>query len=182
MRTPEDTETDADGLIRLGAVASVDLVAARCTVTLDDSGGDAVTTPPLRWIEPRMGNTRCWSPPSVGEQVILLCAGGEIGGAVVLRGLVCEAFTAPDNRAIDLVKFSDGAVLSYDSAAHALEITLPAGATASLSAPGGVAITGDVTLTGKLTASDDVIASGKSLKSHKHSGVQAGGAQTGTPV
>lgn len=178
MRTPEDAPTDPDGLIRLGAIASVDLGAARCTVTMDEG----VESPPLRWIETRHGKTRTWSPPAEGEQVVLLCPAGEIGAAVVLRGLCCDNHPVAGNSLKELIRFDDGAEISYDPEAHELEVYLPAGATASIVADGGIAITGDITLTGKLTASDDVIADGKSLKSHKHGGVQAGGAQTGTPV
>ena len=43
-------------------------------------------------------------------------------------------------------------------------------------------LNGPVTLNGSMTASGDVTASGISLKNHKHSGVTAGGSQTGTPV
>lgn len=176
-RTPEDSETDADGLIRLGTIASVDLTAARCTVKID---ADA-ETPPLRWIEPRMGKTRTWSPPSEGEQVILLCPAGEIAAALVLRGLICDAFAAPASELIDLIKFEDDAVLSYDAVAHELKFTLPDGGKLIVTAPGGVEITGDVEVTGKVTVSDDVIGGGKSLKTHTHGGVQAGGGTTGTP-
>lgn len=178
MRTPEDIDTDPDGIVRLGRVMSVDLAAARCTVSFDDDA----ESPPLRWMEARMGATRTWSPPSVGEQVILLCPAGEIAAAVVLRGLVSDAHPAPGTSTRELIQFEDGAIIAYDPAAHKLEAVLPAGGTISLVADGGIAITGDITLTGKLTVSDDVIAAGKSLKSHKHGNVQAGAAQTGTPV
>lgn len=183
MRTPESTPTDPDQLIRFGSVASVDLAAGRCTVTIDENGasGDA-TTPPIRWIEPRAGKTRTWSPPSEGEQVVLLCPAGEIGSAVALRGLSTNAYPPAGGSLAELIEFDDGAVLSYDPEGHALSIKLPAGATLAVEADGGLTIKGDIELTGKLTASDDVIASGKSLKNHKHSGVQAGPAQTGAPV
>ena len=52
----------------------------------------------------------------------------------------------------------------------------------TVEAPGGTSWTGDIDVEGKLTASDDVVGGGKSLKGHKHGGVQAGGAQTGAPV
>lgn len=183
MRTPEDHETDADELIRLGAIASVDLAAARCTVEISDG----VESGPLKWIEPRMGATRVWSPPTIGEQVLLICPAGEIGAGIVLRGIVSDAFPAPDNRAIDLIKFSDGAVISYDAAAHALSVTLPAGGTVELVADGGTSITGDIAITGNVdvtgtvTASDDVVGGGISLNSHIHGGVQSGGSNTSTP-
>lgn len=183
-RSPEDHETDADDLIRVGTVASVDLEAARCTILLDDDS----TTGPVRWLAPRMGLTKVWSPPAVGEQVVLLCPAGEVAGAVALGALVCEAQAAPSSERVDLIEFSDGAIVSYDPGAHALEITLPGGGTLSIVAPGGttiesdVAITGDVTIEGELTASVDVTAAGISLTEHLHSGVQAGGSNTGAPV
>ena len=180
-RTPEDSETDADSLIRLGKVASVDLASARCTVTIDDD----FETPPLRWIEPRMGKTRVWSPPSVDEQVILLCPAGEIAGAVVLRGLVCETFAAPSSEAIDLIAFEDESKLSYDAQAQELKLALVG--KMIIEAPDGLDITADVTIdgdvdvTGTVTASEDVIGGGKHLKTHTHGGVQTGGGSTGAP-
>lgn len=42
--------------------------------------------------------------------------------------------------------------------------------------------TGNITLHGTLTSDEDVIASGISLNSHVHSGVQSGGSNTGGPV
>jgi len=183
MRTPEDTPTDADALARYAVVASVDLAAARCTVTLDDSGDDgAVESPPLPWLAPRMGETRAWMPPSVGEQVLLICPGGEIGAGIVLGGVTSDANPAPIDEPVALLRFKDGAVISYDPDAHELLVQLPSGATTVLASDGGIDIVGDVTLTGKLTASDDVVAAGISLTDHKHGGVQAGSAQTGAPA
>ena len=94
---------------------------------------------------------------------------------------------APSTEDLDLIQFGDGAILSYDAHAHLLVAQLPAGGKVRIDAPGGVtitgpvSITGDVTITGKATASDDVIGGGKSLKSHVHNGVQAGGAVSGPP-
>lgn len=184
MRTPEDAPTDADQLIRFGAIASVDLAAARCVVELDDDSHTA----PIRWIEFRAGKTRTWSPPSEGEQVAVLCPAGEIGAAVALRGLASDSFPPAGNSLTELIEFEDGATLSYDPAAHALAFALPAGATLTINAPGGVTITGDATFkgdlhcTGTVTADTDVVGGGKSLKAHKHGGVQAGSAQTGAPA
>lgn len=208
MRSPEDAPTDADQLIRFGSVASVDLAAARCTVKFDDD----VESAPIRWIESRHGATSTWTPPSVGEQVVLLCPAGEIGAGVALRGLSCAAFPPADNRAIDLVKFGDDAVLSYDAAAHEMIINLPAGATITATADGGVTINGPVTINGEtvingqttvngdvqvngqvdvsgnigsggtVNASTTVIGGGVNLKTHRHSGVTTGSGTTGTPT
>jgi len=202
MRSPEDAPTDADQLIRFGSVASVDLAAARCTVKFDDD----VESGPIRWIETRHGATSTWTPPSVGEQVILLCPAGEIGAGVALRGIACSEFAPADNRAIDLIRFGDEAVLSYDAAAHEMIINLPAGATITATADGGVTINGPVTINGEtvvngnvqvngnvdvsgnvdsggtVTASTNVIGGDVSLKTHTHGGVTTGGGSTGIPT
>ena len=41
---------------------------------------------------------------------------------------------------------------------------------------------GACTMLGPVTVTNDVTAGGISLKTHKHTGVQSGGSQTGTPV
>lgn len=178
MRTPEDTPTDPDALVRYGVVASVDHATGHCTVELDDG----VISPPLPWLAPRMGETKVWLPPSVGEQVKVTCPGGEIGAGCVSGGLPCDANPAPSSTATPLIRFKDGAVISYDPEASELLIQLPSGATTVLASDGGVDIVGDVNVMGKLTASDDLLAGSVSLKNHKHGGVQAGGAQSGAPV
>jgi phage baseplate assembly protein V len=184
MRTPEDHHTDPDELIRFGTVASVDAAAARCVVRFDDD----LETPSIRWLAPRMGETSAWFPPSVGEQVAVLCPAGEVAGGVVVGGMTSNSHPAPATTAAPLIRFADGAVLTYDPTSHQLTFALPDGATMAIEATGGVtidgpvSINGDTIITGTLTASTDVVGGGKSLKGHKHSGVSAGGAQTGAPV
>jgi phage baseplate assembly protein V len=177
MRTPEDTPTDADQLIRFGTIASVDLGAARCTVSLDD---DAVTGP-VRWLEARMGQTRTWSPPSEGEQVLVLCPAGEIGAAVALRGLVSDAFPPPGNDLLEIMQFKDGAALSYDTDNHALAIILPNGGSLRVVAPGGVKVEGDLACTGAIKADGDVVAGTVSLQNHLTTGVTGGTGISGKP-
>ncbi len=183
MRSPQDAPTDPDQLIRFGTIASVDLGAARCVVTLDD----AAATGPIRWFEARAGATRTWSPPSIGEQVMVLCAGGEIGAAVALRGIASDANPPAGNSLVENITFSDGAVLSYDPAAHALAFALPAGGTMAITAPGGVTITGDLTIngdataTGTVTGQADVVAAGISGKGHHHGGITRGTALADGP-
>jgi phage baseplate assembly protein V len=184
MIEQEDIPADVSELIRLGTIASVDLAARRCTVRYgdeDDEGGGA-TTPPIRWLAPRCGKTRVWSPPSEDEQVVLLCPDGQLAAAIALMGIEQDAFPLSGNDTTEFVEFEDGARLSYDPVAHALTAVLPAGGTALIEAPGGMKIKGDVEVEGKLTASQDVLAGNISLKNHKHSGVQAGAAQSGAPV
>lgn len=177
-------------LIRLGTVSEVDLPAGRCRVQTGEMHTDF-----LPWFTPAAGQVLVWCPPSVGEQVALLSSDGDTANAVVLRGLYSAAFSAPSSTAsMTLLQFADGAVLSYDSEAHALSATLPAGGTATVTADGGLTINGpvtingdvtireDLTVSGKATASVDVVGGGVSLKGHKHTAVQTGGGTSGPPA
>lgn len=183
-------------VIRLGTVAELDLASARCRVQSGD-----ILTDFVPWLVPRAGTTIDWSAPAVGEQVLLLCPGGDTHGAVALRGVYSTDFPAPDNADTrHRVQYADGAIIEYDHEAHALTATLPAGGTAEITADGGVTINGPLTVngdteingdtqvngdtgcTGTVTADTDVIAAGISGKSHTHSGVQSGGSTTGGPL
>lgn len=175
---PYDEEPiDPAAILRLGTIASIDLQSGEVEV---DTG--EVRTAPIPFSTSRAGNTRIWSPPSVGEQVMLLCPGGDIEGAVALGAIAQNAFPLAGNTLRELIAFRDGAVLAYDPEGHRLDITLPEGATFAINANGGIAIEGDVAVTGKITATDDVLADGTSLKSHKHGGVQTGTSPTDVPL
>lgn len=175
-------------IIQLGTIESVDLGDATCRVRV----GDTVTGD-VCWVVQRAGKTRTWSPPSIGEQCLLLCPEGDTDNALAVFGLFSDANPPPSAEDIDLIRFDDGAILSYDSHQHVLVAQLPAGGKVRIDAPGGITITGPVRITGavqldgdlsiegKATATDDVIADGKSLKSHRHLGVAAGSATSGPP-
>lgn len=196
MRPVPDNRAAAQ-LVRLGTVIAVDLAAARCRVRYGDPDSeDVAETGWIRWLAPRAGALRIWSPPSIGEQVILLCPESQIGLGVAVPGVWWNDFPPPASAALDLLEWDDGAKISYDSAAKALEIDLPAGATVRVLSPGGVtieaaagitlkgdvSIEGDVAVSGQITAQGDVIGEGKSLANHRHGGVQSGSAQTLPPT
>ena len=173
-----DPQAAAGEVLRLGSVTSVDHANATCTVTSGD-----IHTGDLPWIAQRAGNVRIWSPPSVGEQCLLLAPEGDLAAGLVIVGLYSDACPPPSaDPNLTLAEYPDGAIVSYDHVAHRLTATLPAGGSAAIDAPAGIAIKGDVTVEGRITASQDVIAAGISLKSHKHGQVQAGAAQSGEPV
>lgn len=184
MKDQEDIPADVSELIRLGTIASVTLKPPRCTVDYGDEedGEGAAVTPPIRWLMPRAGDTQVWSPPTVGEQVVLLVPDGQIAAAVALLGLTQDAFPPGWSSLTEGVKFKDGARISYDPEGHALLAELPAGATAAIIATGGIRITGAVTIEGTVTVTGDVVADGISLKDHRHKDVQAGTAVSGPPA
>lgn len=189
MPKSDSQNVDAGELIRFGIVAEV-----RETRVVIDCGD--VRTGPIRWLDRRSGDTRTRSRPSVGEQVLLLCPGGDIEAAIAIPGVSSDKFPLPGSGAEELIHFSDDAAIGYDPATHALAAVLPAGASAEITIGMGVSlrvdadgvairgklkIDGDVDVTGKLTADADVVGAGKSLKSHKHLGVQPGGGVSGLP-
>ncbi len=190
MARYSDPEAAAGEVLRLGTIASVDLANATCTA----QSGDIVTGD-IPWIAQRAGNVRAWSPPSVGEQCLILAPEGDLAAALAIVGLYSDACPAPSaDPNVSLIEYPDGAIIAYDHAAHALTATLPAGGTLAIDASGGVTIIGDTVIrgnatidgdlhvTGTVTADTDVLGGGISLKSHKHGQVQAGSAQSGAPV
>lgn len=188
-------------LLRFGVVASVDHAAGTCTVRT----GELVTRA-MPWLVQRAGDARTWWAPSVGEQVVLLCPGGDTTRGVVQPAIYSNAAARPEGSdTAHVTSYPDGAQVSYDPESHKLVALLPAGGTASLTAPGGVEIVGDTSITGKLSVSDDtdlgaklhvasdvtvdttvtadtdVIGGSKSLKGHKHQ-VTAVGSPTSEPL
>lgn len=189
MNDTSETQRQLANAIRLGTIAELDLAAGKCRVNSGE-----IKTDFIPWWVPRAGNTIEWSAPSVGEQVIVLCPGGDTHGAVALRGGYSDGFPAPDSSDTrHLTKHKDGAIIEYDDSTHALKATLPAGATAELTADAGITFNGpftvngdsqfngDMGITGTANAQTDVIGGGKSLKNHGHTGVQTGGGVSGPP-
>lgn len=180
-------------LIRIGTVSAVKLDAGLCRV---DTGNN--TTGWLHWLTARAGKTRSWNAPSVGEQVLVLCLGGELDTGFVLPGIFSDDNPAPSASADALHwSFPDGAVIEYEPATGALTAsgiqtaTITAAVqvlldsplvectkllrTAQLDVTGGGTMKGNISHTGGNLSSN-----GKVLHLHKHPGDSGG--QTGTPI
>lgn len=160
----------------------------------------------------RSRNDSDWHPLEVGEGVLVVSPSGELqNGVVIPAGLYNEDNPAPGNKAgLWRRLFQDGGEIQYDRDSGEWyvkglsKITLDvAGSTAvvteesiTLTVGGGVVTTkdGEITLTAagvtlKVSSAGVEISGGNVThdgtnigKTHKHSGVQAGSAQTGTPV
>lgn len=189
IRRIAELERRQANLLRLGTIAEVNLTTARVRVSIGK-----LKTAYIPWLAQRAGTDRTWHAPEVGEQVLVLAPCGDLTQAVALPSLYQTAHPAPSASAdIDTVVYCDGAIISYDRAAHALSAILPTGATATLTADGGVTINGpttingdvqivgDVAIDGEETSTGDMIAGSISLQKHVHGGVQAGGAKTEKP-
>jgi phage baseplate assembly protein V len=177
-------------LLRYGVVASVDHAARRCTIR----SGELVTKP-LRWLTYRAGDARTWWAPSVGEQVILLCPGGDTARGTVLPALYADDAVAPvEGDTTHVTQYPDGALISYAPEKHEVSVALPSGGKVIIVAPAGIDITGNTRITGALhvtdnvsvdagiKAKDDVVAGTISLQHHKTQGVQSGTYLSGEPT
>lgn len=175
---PVDTPRLIGDLLREGVV--IERAGATCRVAIGD-----LESGPLPWLAGRAGDATIWSPPSIGEQVLVLSPEGDLARGIVLPGLYSDAHAAPAEDGSTMLRFGDGTVIQYDPAARHLNATVPGGS-ATIEAQdivllGSVTIMGDVEVGGTLTASGDVVGSGKSLKDHVHTKVQAGAAISGPP-
>ncbi|MCJ9428548.1 phage baseplate assembly protein V [Kordiimonas marina] len=151
-----DIRRRVDNLIRFGTIAEVDLVKARCRVTMG-----TLTSGWLPWKTARAGGDRTWWPPEKDEQVMVLAPGGDLAQAFALSGLFSDASPAPDQSAdLSGIFYSDGAKILYDRAAHALTADLPAGGTAHINADGGITLTGPTRIEGTLEVTATVHAQG----------------------
>lgn len=149
--------------VRKGSIMEIDHARALCRVSVgggEDEGGEGLQTDWIPWFSPCAGTTREWLPPVEGEQVMLLCPMGDPAQGVALRGFFSDAFPAPDNSPdMHTRVYPDGARISYDHAAHALNATLPDGATMLIVAMGSATVKSklvtldaeDAVCTGKLT-------------------------------
>lgn len=145
-----------ENIVRIGTIHSVDHAAARCRV----STGRLVTQW-LPWHERRAGETRTWTPPTVGEQCMILSPSGEPAAGVVLVGIYSNAKPAPsDNPDEHVTLYPDGTRIAYDHAAHRLtvhsvgDVVVRADADAQISVGGNAEIRiggwGQIIATGEL--------------------------------
>ena len=139
-------------LIRLGSIVKADYTNARLKIK---SG--SLLSGWLPWISVRAGNDRSWWAPETGEQVLIFSPSGDLAQGVVLPGIYQNAYPAPaKNPDHNQITYSDGAIFNYDRHRHHWNIHLPAGATITLVAAGGVSIIGDVEVTGDIKATGEV--------------------------
>ncbi|QEV93985.1 phage baseplate assembly protein V [Klebsiella aerogenes] len=104
---------------RTGTVMEIDEENWRVRV---QSGGLETTW--LRWNAQRAGAFKVWVPPSIGEQVWLLCLGGNTDTAIIGGSLYSDDNPAPGATRNEMVVTApDGARFRYDAEAGALQVT-----------------------------------------------------------
>ena len=108
-----------ENIARTGTVTEIDEKNARVRV---QSGGLETTW--LRWNAQRAGAFKVWVPPSIGEQVWLLCLGGNTDTAIIGGSLYSNDNPAPGATRNEMVVTApDGARFRYDAEAGALQVT-----------------------------------------------------------
>lgn len=167
-----ETERKLANTVLKGAVVAVDPATAKIKVK---SGG--ITTGWIPWLVTRAGGDRTWTAPEIGEQVAVMCPSGRPSQGVAVGALYSTAAPAPaDSLDKTTTVWSDGASLTYDRAAHAWTLDVPAGGAIVLKVAGtsltvsdaGVAIVGDVTVTGSINASGAIIDAAGNTSHHSH--------------
>jgi phage baseplate assembly protein V len=171
-------------LIRYGKISSVNPSLAMARVAFadkPDGSGNPMISQLLPIIVPGSLKNKHYHIPDVNEDVLCLFLPNGLQ-----RGFILGSFYNVNNPPPvtsgdkEHVTFSDGTVVEYDRAAHALTVNVQG--TVNVTATGGVNVTGNVNVTGTITASGNVTGGGISLDAHVHTGVTGGSGNTGGPT
>lgn len=154
--TVETLKRQLSNLIRLATVIKLDSDLARVKVAFQNN-----QTGWIPWTTARAGNVKTWSPPSIGEQVVMLCPNGATEQALCLPALYKNDCPAPDNSPDnDTIVYPDGATICYNAKVHSLSAILPAGAITIITSNGGLTFNGNVSINGNVSVKGSINASG----------------------
>lgn len=175
-------------MARVGKIVELDAANARVKVSVA-----GLTTDWLPWSASRAGATRQWSPPKVGEQVVMLSPYGDMAQAVVMGSVYQDDHPAPATSGDqETIAFVDGTVVDFNGATHTMAVTMAAsghlnvtisGAKIEASSSSIKLTVGGVTLEvssgGIAMTGGTVTHNGKNIgATHVHGGVTPGGADT----
>ena len=181
MPMSAELQRKLDNIIRFGVIAEVNYATARARVKSGD-----ILTEFLPFITFRAGTTKTWSPPTVGEQCVMLSVSGEFTTACILVGLYIQ--NSPSHSADEhVIEFADGAKITYNqssgalivtgikTAANQIDIDCPTinikgnvNIDGSLSTTGTSTTKGNISTQGSVTASGDIKGGAISLQNHVH--------------
>lgn len=119
LRSLSEADRREGGIFRLGQIVACDYERAMVQVKIDQG----ITTDWLPWATCAAGFARIWSPPSKGEQCMVLSPSGEPGQAVAIPGVWCNQFPPPsaDNETF-LIMFGDDAFIKYEKKAGRMHL------------------------------------------------------------
>lgn len=175
-----DNNRRIESIIRFGLIAEVDHAQAKARVKCGQ-----ILTDFIPFVTMRSGTTKTWSPPTQGEQCVILAASGELTTACIITGLYTQ--NSPSHSADEhVIEFADGAKITYNQANSDLFVTgiktanIKAANQINIDCP-TVNIKGNVNIDGKVASTGDMIAGGISQMTHKHKDVSKGKDKTGEP-
>ena len=87
MAQPADLQRLLGDLAREGVIVSVDRSAGTARVEF----AEGLTTGNIPWLSPRAGKTRIWSPPSVGECVLVLAPEADATRGIIVGSLIATS-------------------------------------------------------------------------------------------
>jgi len=187
MRQVAQTVPQGQGRTRIGVVTSYDLDAYSVKVKLQpenvETGWLSVTS---AWIGDGWG---FFTPPTPGDMCEVEFQEGGLSAGIVIGRFWNDSerpLSVPSGELWAVHK--NGQIFKLLNNGQAI-FSDGHGATIQLNGDGTITSsattwnhTGNFNVAGTVTASTDVIGSGKSLKSHVHTGVIAGGSNTGAPA
>ncbi len=100
-KTTDDLERRLKSSHIQGVVESIEGDRVRIRIADEGAAGGPVLSPKVRWQEQAGGGggITTWSPPKVGEPMVLISPGGEIGEqSYAVRGVYSQPNPAPDDR------------------------------------------------------------------------------------
>lgn len=151
-----------NNLARIGTISAVDHDERKVRVKTGDN-----TTAWLPWPADVGKNYVRWKPLAAGIQVIMLCPSGDVSqGQIVGTLFTADQTPTEASETVDVIEFSDGATVAYDSDSSTLTIDGPDAVVinctnASVTAAENAVIdaSGDV----EITAAGDVAATGATV-------------------
>lgn len=126
----KDLQRRMENILRPGRVIAVNPDKALVKVRFND-GNPAKGILPLdsdwlRILQERAGGTIDWDFPEVGEQLLVLSPGGELGAGYAGHAIYSGSHPAPSNAPrLNLRRYADGLECSYDQDQHVLTISRP---------------------------------------------------------
>lgn len=141
-----DLQQRLANLFRAGTVQEVDLPNSRVRVAF----GAGNVSDWVPWMTSRAGGVREWNPPSVGEQVCLICPGGTGNAGFILKGGIYKEGYAANGTAPDRVEIDIPPVGAWIVRCGLVTVEITA---TGVNIIGPVNIVGPVHVTGTVTAS-----------------------------
>ncbi|ECG8590757.1 phage baseplate assembly protein V [Salmonella enterica subsp. salamae] len=137
-------------IVKRGSVHSVQESPPRCRVTFgtDAVNGDVHVSDWLLWQAASDSERTVWNMPAVGAPVIVISEGGVLkNGVVYPLGITDNQTPAGSTASEHVVRYRDGAKISYNSETHTLDFSGVDGGIVNLSATGPVTVNAtDVTI------------------------------------